>query len=151
MTPPACHRKVVVHPAADGHDAARRFPSRRSPSLLPRPLRPLPYPTSDIALSVSIFAIGLAVSLLLIGPLSDMFGRKKLLLGGIALAAVGATGCLFASDFAWFLGFRVVQAVGCGSFALSQALVQDLFAGRELERLRIWMTTAGGFSSPVRR
>jgi DHA1 family bicyclomycin/chloramphenicol resistance-like MFS transporter len=107
---------------------------------------------SDIALSVSIFAIGLAFSLLLIGPLSDMFGRKKLLLGGMALAAVGATGCLFATDFAWFLGFRVVQAVGCGSFALSQALVQDLFSGRELERLRIWTTTAGGIfisSSPL--
>jgi Bcr/CflA subfamily drug resistance transporter len=107
---------------------------------------------SEIALSVSIFAIGLAFSLLLIGPMSDMFGRKKLLLGGIALAAMGATGCLFASDYAWFLGFRIVQAVGCGSFALSQALVQDLFAGRELERLRIWMATAGGIficSSPL--
>lgn len=100
--------------------------------------------TSDIALSVSIFAIGLAFSLLLIGPLSDMFGRKKLLLSGIALAAVGATGCLLASDFVWFLGFRVVQAMGCGAFALSQALLQDLFAGQELERLRIWMATAGG-------
>jgi DHA1 family bicyclomycin/chloramphenicol resistance-like MFS transporter len=46
----------------------------------------------------------------------------------------------------------VIQAVGCGSFALSQALVQDLFSGRELERLRIWMTTAGGIfmsSSPL--
>ena len=101
-------------------------------------------PTSDIALSVSIFAIGLAFSLLIIGPLSDMFGRKKLLLGGIALAAIGATGCLLASDYAWFLGFRVVQAMGCGAFALSQALLQDLFAGRELERLRIWIATAGG-------
>jgi len=107
---------------------------------------------SEIAESVSIFAIGLAVSLLLIGPLSDRFGRKKLLLAGIALSAIGATGCLFAEDFAWFLGFRVVQAVGCGTFALSQALIQDLFAGRELERIRIWMTTAGGIfisSSPL--
>lgn len=107
---------------------------------------------SDIAQSVSIFAIGLAVSLLLIGPLSDMFGRKKLLLAGVALSAVGATGCLLAPDFNWFLGFRVVQAMGCGAFALSQALIQDLFAGRELERIRIWMTTAGGIfisSSPL--
>lgn len=99
---------------------------------------------SEIAWSVSIFAVGLAVSLLLIGPLSDMFGRKKLLLAGIALSAIGATGCLFAQDFAWFLAFRVVQAVGCGAFALSQALIQDVFAGRELERIRIWMTTGGG-------
>ena len=107
---------------------------------------------SEIAESVSIFAIGLAVSLLLIGPLSDRFGRRKLLLAGIALSAIGATGCLFAEDFAWFLGFRVVQAVGCGTLALSQALIQDLFAGRELERIRIWMTTAGGIfisSSPL--
>ena len=106
----------------------------------------------DIALSVSLFAIGLAFSLLLIGPLSDRFGRKKLLLGGIALAALGATGCLLVSDYAWFLFFRVIQAMGCGSFALSQALVQDLFFGRELERLRIWMATAGGIfisSSPL--
>jgi len=107
---------------------------------------------SEIAESVSIFAIGLAVSLLLIGPLSDRFGRKRLLLAGIALSAIGAAGCLFAEDFAWFLGFRVVQAVGCGTLALSQALIQDLFAGRELERIRIWMTTAGGIfisSSPL--
>ena len=106
----------------------------------------------DIALSVSLFAIGLAFSLLLIGPLSDRFGRKKLLLGGIALAALGATGCLLVSDYAWFLFFRVIQAMGCGSFALSQALIQDLFFGRELERLRIWMATAGGIfisSSPL--
>ena len=99
---------------------------------------------SDVAQSVSIFAIGLAVSLLLIGPLSDMFGRKKLLLTGIALATIGATGCLFAIDFAWFMFFRVIQAMGCGAFALSQALIQDVFAGRELERIRIWMATGGG-------
>ncbi|VVN96302.1 MFS transporter [Pseudomonas fluorescens] len=100
--------------------------------------------SSDIALSVSVFAIGLALSVVLIGPLSDLLGRKKLLLGGIAVAVVGATGCLFSSEYRWFLGFRVIQAVGCGSFVLSQALVQDLFAGREQERIRIWMVTGGG-------
>lgn len=101
-------------------------------------------PPSAIAQSVSIFALGLAVSLLMIGPLSDMFGRKRLLLSGMALATFGATGCLFARDFTGFLVFRVIQAVGCGAFALSQALIQDVFAGRELERIRIWMTTGGG-------
>ena len=99
---------------------------------------------SEIALSVSVFAIGLALSVVLIGPLSDRWGRKKLLLGGIALAAIGATGCLLASDYRWFLFFRVIQAMGCGSFSLSQALIQDLFVGRERERIRIWMVTAGG-------
>lgn len=100
--------------------------------------------SSDIALSVSLFAIGLALSVVLIGPLSDLLGRKKLLLGGIAVAVAGAMGCLFSSEYRWFLGFRVVQAVGCGSFVLSQALVQDLFVDREQERIRIWMVTGGG-------
>ncbi|WP_460111972.1 MFS transporter [Pseudomonas sp. H3_D04] len=99
---------------------------------------------SDIALSVSVFAIGLALSVVLVGPLSDLWGRKKLLLAGIAIAVVGATGCLVASEYSWFLFFRVIQAVGCGSFVLSQALVQDLFVGKEQERIRIWMVTGGG-------
>lgn len=99
---------------------------------------------SDVSLSVSIFAISLAFAVMLVGPLSDLWGRKKLLLGGIALAAIGATGCTLTSEYSWFLGFRVVQAVGCGSFSLSQALVQDWFMGRERERIRIWMVTGGG-------
>ncbi|MBU6960133.1 multidrug effflux MFS transporter [Pseudomonas sp. CVAP len=99
---------------------------------------------SEIALSVSVFAIGLALSVVLVGPLSDLWGRKKLLLAGIAIAVVGATGCLASSEYSWFLVFRVIQAAGCGSFVLSQALVQDLFVGKEQERIRIWMVTGGG-------
>jgi DHA1 family bicyclomycin/chloramphenicol resistance-like MFS transporter len=99
---------------------------------------------SDVALSVSLFAISLAFSVMLVGPFSDMWGRKKLLLGGITIAAIGAAGCAVSSEYNWFLGFRVVQAFGCGAFSLSQALVQDLFIGPERERIRIWMVTGGG-------
>ncbi len=58
--------------------------------------------SSEIALSVSMFAIGLALSVVLVGPLSDMWGRKKLLLAGIAIAVVGAMGCLVSSEYNWF-------------------------------------------------
>ncbi|WP_419708127.1 multidrug effflux MFS transporter [Pseudomonas sp. NFX224] len=98
----------------------------------------------EVALSVSLFAVSLAFSIMLVGPLSDMWGRKKLLLGGMAVAMAGAIGCAVSSEYSWFLVFRVIQAIGCGSFSLSQALVQDLFIGRERQRLRIWMVTAGG-------
>lgn len=100
--------------------------------------------SADIALSVSLFAIGLSFSLMLVGPLSDSLGRKKLLLGGMSVALVGAAGCVIASQYSWFLFFRVIQALGCGCFVLSQALVQDLFEGQEQERLRIAMVTASG-------
>ncbi|MCS4247514.1 Bcr/CflA family efflux MFS transporter [Pseudomonas sp. BIGb0164] len=104
---------------------------------------------ADIALSVSLFSIGLSLSLLLVGPLSDNLGRKRLLMIGMTVAVIGSAGCAMADDFTTFLVFRVVQAVGCGSFVLSQALVQDLFVGKEQERLRIAIVTAGGICISV--
>jgi DHA1 family bicyclomycin/chloramphenicol resistance-like MFS transporter len=102
------------------------------------------HPSSDIALSVSLFAVGIALSQLLVGPLSDAMGRKNLLLIGIGVSAIGATGCVLANGFGSFLFFRVVQALGCGCFVLSQALIQDLFTSREQQRLRIFLVTCGG-------
>lgn len=100
--------------------------------------------SSDIALSVSLFAVGIALSQLLVGPLSDAIGRKNLLLIGITVAAIGATGCVLANNYWSFLFFRVIQALGCGCFVLSQALIQDLFTGQEQQRLRIFLVTCGG-------
>ncbi|QXI16076.1 multidrug effflux MFS transporter [Pseudomonas hamedanensis] len=99
---------------------------------------------ADIALSISLFALGIAFAQLLIGPLSDAIGRKGLLLTGMTVSMVGALGCVVTSDYTVFLIFRVVQALGCGCFVLSQALVQDLFEGEERDRLRILMVTATG-------
>jgi DHA1 family bicyclomycin/chloramphenicol resistance-like MFS transporter len=99
---------------------------------------------ADIALSISLFAVGISLSQLLIGPLSDTFGRKGLLLGGMVVSIIGAAGCLLSTEYSWFLLFRLIQAIGCGCFVLTQALVQDLFEGQERDRLRILMVTASG-------
>ena len=99
---------------------------------------------SDIALSISLFAVGIAFAQLLIGPLSDVIGRKSLLLVGMSVSMLGALGCVLTDDYSLFLMFRVVQALGCGCFVLSQALVQDLFEGEERDRLRILMVTTTG-------
>ncbi|MCO7628561.1 MFS transporter [Pseudomonas fluorescens] len=99
---------------------------------------------TDIALSISLFAVGIAFAQLLIGPLSDVIGRKGLLLAGMAVSILGAIGCVMTSDYMLFMAFRIVQAIGCGCFVLSQALVQDLFEGKERDRLRILMVTATG-------
>ncbi|MDX9671601.1 MULTISPECIES: multidrug effflux MFS transporter [unclassified Pseudomonas] len=99
---------------------------------------------ADIALSISLFAVGIAFAQLLIGPLSDVIGRKGLLLAGMGVSMLGALGCAMTSDYKLFLAFRLLQALGCGCFVLSQALVQDLFEGEERDRLRILMVTATG-------
>lgn len=99
---------------------------------------------TDIALSISLFAVGIAFAQVLIGPLSDVIGRKGLLLAGMIVSIFGAIGCVMSNDYTLFLIFRVIQALGCGCFVLSQALVQDLFEGEERDRLRILMVTATG-------
>ncbi len=99
---------------------------------------------ANIALSISLFAVGIAFAQLLIGPLSDAIGRKGLLLVGMSISMLGALGCVITSDYTLFLIFRVMQAMGCGCFVLSQALVQDLFEGEQRDRLRILMVTASG-------
>ncbi|NTZ96167.1 multidrug effflux MFS transporter [Pseudomonas koreensis] len=99
---------------------------------------------ADIALSISLFAVGISFAQLVIGPLSDVIGRKGLLLAGMGVSILGAIGCVMTSDYILFMAFRIVQAIGCGCFVLSQALVQDLFDGKERDRLRILMVTATG-------
>lgn len=100
--------------------------------------------SSDIALSISIFAIGVSISQFFLGPLSDQIGRKSLLIMGLMISILGAIGCANAVEFATFMIFRVLQALGCGCFVLSNALVQDIFSSEERDRVRILMTSASG-------
>jgi len=102
--------------------------------------------TADIALSISLFTLVFAFSQLIIGPLSDKWGRKEVLLGCIVVSTLGSTGCALATDFPSFLAFRAVQAIGCGFFVLGHALVEDLFDEQDRARVRIYyMTLSGSF------
>lgn len=100
--------------------------------------------TSDASYSISFFALGVAASQLILGPLSDKFGRKKLLILALLASISGALGCINASNYSLFIGFRALQAFGCGCFVLSQALVQDTFTGAQRNAVRILLTTASG-------
>lgn len=99
---------------------------------------------TQIAYSVSFFAFGAAVAQMVIGPLSDQVGRKRLLLGGLGVSIAGAIGCLLSTYYEVFMAFRFLQAVGCGSLVLGQALVQDLYSGKQRNTMRILLTSASG-------
>ncbi|MGN8251799.1 MFS transporter [Pseudomonas sp. SMV7] len=100
--------------------------------------------SQQIAYSVSFFALGVALAQLVIGPLSDAMGRKRLLLAGLGLSIIGAVGCAFSGRYETFMAFRLLQALGCGSFVLGQALVQDLYSGKQRNAMRILLTSASG-------
>jgi len=100
--------------------------------------------SKHIAYSVSLFAIGVAMAQIVIGPLSDSIGRKRLLLAGLGVAIAGALGCVFSTHYEAFMAFRLIQALGCGSLVLGQALVQDLYRGKQRNAMRILLTSASG-------
>lgn len=100
--------------------------------------------TNDIALSISTFTLGFSITQLLVGPLSDRYGRKRLLIIGLALALTGSSGCIFATNYASFIFFRIIQSIGCAAFVLAQAIVQDAFKGDAGVRMRIFTTALSG-------
>lgn len=94
---------------------------------------------------MSFFAFGVALAQIVIGPLSDGMGRKRLLLAGLGVSIAGAVGCVLSTRYETFMAFRLLQALGCGSFfVLGQALVQDLYSGRQRNAMRILLTSASG-------
>lgn len=93
-------------------------------------------PAAAISASLSLFLAGFAFAQLLWGPLSDRFGRKPVLLLGLAIFAVGCLGMMWVRDAAWLLALRFIQAVGvCAAAVTWQALVTDYYPASRTNRI----------------
>ena len=89
-----------------------------------------------VQLSLMAFFLSFAVSQIVYGPASDMFGRKPPLYAGIALFIMGSIGCALAPDIHWLIGFRFLQGLGAGAPAvIPRAIVRDLHTGTEATRM----------------
>lgn len=82
---------------------------------------------STMQLSVALFLATNAVLQLIVGPLSDRFGRRPVLLGGFGIFVLATLGCLFAPSAEVFLAFRMIQSTIVVGLVLSRAIVRDLF------------------------
>lgn len=67
-----------------------------------------------------------AVLQVFIGPISDRYGRRKLVLGSLTLFVLASVGALFATTVEVFLFFRILQAAVATSMALGRAIVRDI-------------------------
>jgi DHA1 family bicyclomycin/chloramphenicol resistance-like MFS transporter len=89
-----------------------------------------------VQLSLMAFFISFAISQIVYGPASDMFGRKPPLYVGIALFIVGSIGCALAPDIGWLVAFRFLQGLGGGApIVVPRAIVRDLHTGVEATKL----------------
>ncbi len=94
-------------------------------------------------LTVTSFFIGFAVGQIFIGPLSDRFGRKPVLLWGIALFVLASLACLLATDIDTLLLLRMLQGLaGATGPILSRAVVRDLFEGAVMARVMSFVMAA---------
>jgi DHA1 family bicyclomycin/chloramphenicol resistance-like MFS transporter len=82
-------------------------------------------------LTISAFLAGIALSQMVYGSLSDRFGRKPVLMGGLALYALAGLGCALAPGVEFLIALRVLQGAGAAaSVVITRAIVRDLFEGR---------------------
>lgn len=80
-------------------------------------------------LSVSAYLAASAVVQLLVGPISDRWGRRPVMLGALAIFLTASAGTLLAPNAGWFLVMRMIQAVVTTGLVLSRAVVRDMVAG----------------------
>jgi len=83
---------------------------------------------AHVQLTISLFLAGLCLGMLVYGPLSDRYGRRPLLLGGMGLYLVATLGCMFAGSVEQLVAWRFFQALGgAAASVLARAIVRDLF------------------------
>ncbi|MEL6204356.1 MAG: MFS transporter [Pseudomonadota bacterium] len=87
-------------------------------------------------LIVTSFILGMGLGTIVVGPLSDAYGRKPLAMGGAALYIVGSAVAWHAQSLETMLAARVLQGLGAaGPRVVALAMVRDLYAGRTMARI----------------
>ncbi|GAB3500938.1 Bcr/CflA family multidrug efflux MFS transporter [Amycolatopsis cihanbeyliensis] len=91
--------------------------------------------SSTLQLTLTAFFIGLALGQLVIGPLSDAFGRRRPLLIGITIYATASVLCALSPSAELLIAARGLQAIGASAgMVVARATVRDLFGGTAMTR-----------------
>ena len=95
------------------------------------PLRP-----NNAQMILSFFVAGMAAGTLIVGPLSDSFGRKPIIYYGASLYILTSAVCVLSPSLEVILISRFLQGVGASApRVVAQALVRDFYKGREMARI----------------
>lgn len=105
---------------------------------------------SQVQLTLSTFLAGLAIGQIFYGPLSDRFGRRPLMLAGLALYVAASVAAAIAATVEVLIAARFVQAIGMSSGpVLGRAVVRDLYDRESAARLLSYMAVVAGFAPVV--
>ncbi|WP_065094703.1 MULTISPECIES: multidrug effflux MFS transporter [unclassified Wolbachia] len=84
-----------------------------------------------IQLTIAYNFLGFCIGGLFFGPLSECYGRRRIMIIGNTLLLVGAVGCVFAPSIFWLLISRFVQGIGASTSVVVFAIVADSYKGDE--------------------
>src|SRR5437588_3190343 len=80
-------------------------------------------------MTVSLYMVGIACSQIVMGPLSDRFGRRPVLLAGLSLMVAASVACIFAESLPQLIAARFLQALGGATgMVVSRAIIRDLYS-----------------------
>jgi DHA1 family bicyclomycin/chloramphenicol resistance-like MFS transporter len=84
--------------------------------------------TATVQMAISLFLLSLASAQLVLGPLSDRFGRRPVVLAGLSLAVAASFGAFFATSIDALIVARVLQAAGASTgIVIGRAIIRDLY------------------------
>src|SRR3982075_2000304 len=87
-------------------------------------------------MTVSLYMVGLACSQLVMGPLSDKFGRRPVLLCGLGLMVMASAACIFAETLPQLIAARFLQALGGATgMVVSRAIIRDLYSRERISSM----------------
>lgn len=93
--------------------------------------------------TLSAFLIGFGVGQLIYGPLSDKYGRRPVVIAGVALYCVAGLGCALAGTVEALIVWRAVQALGAAvGPVLGRAIVRDIYGPKDAARVLSYMAMA---------
>jgi len=102
---------------------------------LPQVTDSLHAPAASVQLTLTACLAGMALGQLLIGPMSDRWGRRRPLLAGLAVYVVATVLCGLAPSLEFLVAFRLLQGLaGSAGIVIARAVVRDLYDGVAMAR-----------------
>ncbi len=100
--------------------------------------------------TLSAFFFGFAAMNLFHGALADSFGRRPVVLGGLALFTIASVGCALAPTIGWLIAFRALQGMSAGAgMIVSRAIIRDMFPPADAQRVMSQVTIYFGVAPAV--
>lgn len=100
--------------------------------------------------TISLYLLGYALMALLHGPLSDSYGRRRVILGGVIAYTLSSIGCALATHIDGLLFFRFLQGCSTGAgMIVGRALVRDLYQGPEAQRVMAMISMFFGIAPAI--